>query len=448
MAEEAAQAAPAVPKVTAPALASRLASSGLSLPKAPGSPSKLQLPGSSPGASPSPSRVSTSSWKGLRGSVLLGAGFGRTSFFAEKQALVLCFGEAWTKVGLSGESRPRAIFRSTELQRKQRLGPDVDATLSLEEWVKVLSDLLNRIFFQHLHLSPKDRRIVVCDAVFSSRPFRSALATVLFKVFSVHSLCFVLENVLPLYLTGLHTGLVIDLGYSSSRVLPTFAGVPVLSAFSDASCGAKHLLQALKVSLSTSEEAAKALEDETLLEDCLVCACYVACDFPEDGEYPARSLKTDKDAEVRIAGSEKGLRVPAACRCAATELFFEAPDTPPVTPLCACETVPEAFVRALQRSPVDLRAPLVQNVVLCGGCATLPGLLPRLAQELQKALRQEQALSALATKLRFTPVDFAPVCAAWTGGAIFGALEGLPDYSAEDFNKGEPLPDWMRSGFV
>eukprot|EP00913_Durusdinium_trenchii_P002468 g2280.t1 len=185
--------------------------------------------------------------------------------------------------------------------------------------------------------------------------------------------------------TGLHTGLVIDLGYSSSRVLPTFAGVPVLSAFSDASCGAKHLLQALKVSLSTSEEAAKALEDETLLEDCLVCACY---------------------------------------------------------------TVPEAFVRALQRSPVDLRAPLVQNVVLCGGCATLPGLLPRLAQELQKALRQEQALSALATKLRFTPVDFAPVCAAWTGGAIFGALEGLPDYSAEDFNKGEPLPDWMRSGFV
>lgn len=29
-------------------------------------------------------------------------------------------------------------------------------------------------------------------------------------------------------------------------------------------------------------------------------------------------------------------------------------------------------------------------------------------------------------------MDFAPVCAAWTGGAIFGALEGLPDYSALD----------------
>lgn len=41
------------------------------------------------------------------------------------------FCSSWTQ-----ESRPRAIFRSTELQRKQRLGPDVDATLSLEEWVK------------------------------------------------------------------------------------------------------------------------------------------------------------------------------------------------------------------------------------------------------------------------------------------------------------------------
>ena len=43
-----------------------------------------------------------------------------------------------------------------------------------------------------------------------------------------------------------------------------------------------------------------------------------------------------------------------------------------------------------------------------------------------------QALSALAPKLRLTPVDFAPICAAWTGGAIYGSLEGVPDYSPLD----------------
>ncbi|CAK9117934.1 unnamed protein product [Durusdinium trenchii] len=362
MAEEAAQAAPAVPKVTAPALASRLASSGLSLPKVPASCSSLapvpvprlrhpvcpRAPGKAENAGVEHGRGVAGSWgggvAGSQDNERPGPEENRNAFnIAEIERKHWCC--VSEKPG-PRRAAPRAIFRSTELQRKQRLGPDVDATLSLEEWVKAPRYALawgafgGMIFFQHLHLSPKDRRIVVCDAVFSSRPFRSALATVLFKVFSVHSLCFVLENVLPLYLTGLHTGLVIDLGYSSSRVLPTFAGVPVLSAFSDASCGAKHLLQAptslvptlieaLKVSLSTSEEAAKALEDETLLaprlshaadrmgadrwEDCLVCACYVACDFPED------RTPSPWDANVRIAGSEKGLRVPAACRCAATD---------------------------------------------------------------------------------------------------------------------------------
>ncbi|CAK9050794.1 Actin-related protein 10 (Actin-related protein 11) (hARP11) [Durusdinium trenchii] len=357
MAEEAAQAAPAVPKVTAPALASRQVGE-FRLELAQG-PSKLQLPGSSPGSQdnerpgpeenrnafniaeierPYPPRIRAST----------GAVFRRS----------LDQGGLIRRALSKGESRPRAIFRSTELQRKQRLGPDVDATLSLEEWVKVLSDLLNRsrrpridgldhaVGFVWEDMALVGEVLKEPTGVFIQLVMRSgfdvgsALATVLFKVFSVHSLCFVLENVLPLYLTGLHTGLVIDLGYSSSRVLPTFAGVPVLSAFSDASCGAKHLLQAptslvptlieaLKVSLSTSEEAAKALEDETLLaprlshaadrmgadrwEDCLVCACYVACDFPED------RTPSPWDANVRIAGSEKGLRVPAACRCAATD---------------------------------------------------------------------------------------------------------------------------------
>lgn len=106
------------------------------------------------------------------------------------------------------------------------------------------------------------------------------------------------------------------------------------------------------------------------------------------------------------------------------------------------------MVRALELSPLDLRAQLVQNVVVVGGVASLRGMLPRLALEIQGALREKVALAALASKLRFTPVDFAPVAAAWTGAAIFGSLEGLPDFSLEDFNRGHAVPDWLDSGFV
>ena len=274
---------------------------------------------------------------------------------------------------------------------------------------------------------------------------------VLFKVFTVPSICLVLELVLPLYLSGLHSGLVVDLGYSSCRVLPTFAGVPVLSALSDAPCGTKDVLQAIKEALKTPTagnegKILEKLEDEAVLEDVLVCACYVTCDFPKDGEHKAASLKTDKDAEVRLVGDDRAVKVPAACRHSVTEVFFQR--SAESYHSCSCDTIPEAVVRTLELCPMDIRAQLVQNVVICGGAAMLRGLLPRLAQEMQKSLKQHKALAALASKLQITPLDFAPICASWTGGAIFGSLEGIPEYSAEDFKKGEPLPDWLRNGFV
>ena len=110
--------------------------------------------------------------------------------------------------------------------------------------------------------------------------------------------------------------------------------------------------------------------------------------------------------------------------------------------------VSQAVLRALELLPVDLRASLIQNLVLVGGMATLRGMLPRLAQELKAALQAHPALQALAPRLRVTPLDFAPVAATWTGAAVFGALEGLPEFTAEDFQKGKALPDWLESGFV
>ncbi|CAL1166139.1 unnamed protein product [Cladocopium goreaui] len=250
----------------------------------------------------------------------------------------------------------------------------------------------------------------------------------------------------------------VDLGFGSAKVLPSSAGVPLLSAFSDANCGTKAVLQAIKKALmdpaAGNDGILDIVEDETVLEDVLVCACYVTCDFPKDREQPARSLKSDKDAEaatdpVRLLGRDRALKVPAACRHGVTECFFHPQSAENHS--CACDTLPEAFVRTLELCPMDIRAQLVQNVVICGGLteailsvggATLRGLLPRLALEVQKALQQHKApssevlvmavgsvLSALAPKLRLTPVDFAPICAAWTGGAIYGSLEGVPDYS-------------------
>ncbi|CAE8700268.1 unnamed protein product [Polarella glacialis] len=389
---------------------------------------------------------STGSWKATRGSVFAGP----STFFAEKQAVVIDFGRAYTKVGFAAESRPRHIFRSPELRARRRLGEDVSCTLTHEEWVDILDKLLSNIFFHYLSVSPKDRRVVVCDAAFSAAQFRSALAFVLFKRLSVPSAAFVIDMVLPLYLTGLSSGIVVDCGYESARVMPAFAGVPVLSAFSE-SFGAKEILARLRTAVTASlpQGDSDGLDSEYLWEDLMVRSCYVSCEFPPK-EAP-RSLKSNKAAALLLPGRDDAVVVSEACRREAiAEALFapdEAKDEAP--PGSTCQGIQEAFVRALRRCPIDVRAAVVQNVVVCGGLASLRGLLPRLALELQAALRRQPDMAPLADKLLFTPLDFAPICAVWTGGAVFGSLEGSEaNFSAEDYEKGKPLPDWLRDGFL
>lgn len=73
----------------------------------------------------------------------------------------------------------------------------------------------------------------------------------------------------------------------------------------------------------------------------------------------------------------------------------------------AAQTSPDTA--SAEACPIDVRPAVVQNVVVVGGCATIRGVLPRLAVELQGALKRGERTAAMAAMLRFTPLDFPPV---------------------------------------
>lgn len=388
-----------------------------------------------------------------------------TSYFLEKQAVVIDFGVAYTKVGFATESRPRHILPSPELRARGEPSRELTTSASEQQWVDILDRLLNKIFFHYLSVSPKDRRVVILDSVLSPAQFRHALAFVLFKRLSVPSVSFVTDLVLPLYLTGLSSGIVLDLGFRSTRVLATFAGVPVISAYRTATPGgwliARRLRQLLEEAMGPEAAAAATwLSDPASVEDLMVRACYVASENLVAGEKePVVSLKTTK-AITFTPNKGPATVVPEHCRWQPAESLFTGSDIQVASGVreeelcdggcegCSSATVQAAFVEVLERCPVDVRAAVVQNVVVVGGCAALRGLLPRLAAELRSALKESPKMAALADRLRFTPLDFAPVCATWTGGAVFGALEGAGDFNASDYSSGKQMPDWSRDGFV
>ena len=82
---------------------------------------------------------------------------------SEKHAVVIDVGSAFTKVGYAGEASPRAIVRSPDLSEF------TENFNNLSENVSALHDTLvsfvHKLYFEHLLVNPKDRRVVLVEAL-------------------------------------------------------------------------------------------------------------------------------------------------------------------------------------------------------------------------------------------------------------------------------------------
>ena len=110
-----------------------------------------------------------------------------------------------------------------------------------------LEEFLNTLFYHHLQASPKAQRVVICESMLTPRPFMESIAEVLFERFEVGPVYFLLSNLLPLYCTGLHSGMVVDVGFCGAQIA-TFAHARVcMEGFSyTSSTGGLHLDHALR----------------------------------------------------------------------------------------------------------------------------------------------------------------------------------------------------------
>jgi len=62
------------------------------------------------------------------------------------------------------------------------------------------------------------------------RILTETLAEILYKSFNVKKVYFMMANSMPLYCTGLYSGLVIDCGFYETQILPIYEGFPLTKA--------------------------------------------------------------------------------------------------------------------------------------------------------------------------------------------------------------------------
>lgn len=380
---------------------------------------------------------------------------------AEKNAVVIEVGSAFTKVGYAGEATPRAI-----LPTPPALPLDDEEAL-----YDALFELVHRVYFKHLLVNPRDRRVVILDPLIGPVSLKRALARVLFQHFEALSVLFAPSVLMPLVTLGRATGLVVDAGREEAVIMPVYEGVPVLKAWKATPlAGSKamqaevaRLLQACTVKTNDGQirpvaDAPQAqVADATVIEDIQIRLCFVT-----DLERGLQLQKIRKDAS-QVSGLSSFLKktVPAVTyplpaghtllyvdgmtRESAAEVMFEPDDDG--------HTLASLLLDSILACPIDIRRELTQNIVVVGGTSMMVGFKARLFQEIKHLIKEEnyyqEKMGVLVDefKLHVTPTE--ANYASWTGASIFGATDAIStrSFTREMFLKEKIIPDWSDFRF-
>ncbi|XP_064847516.1 actin-related protein 10-like [Oncorhynchus masou masou] len=376
----------------------------------------------------------------------------------EKTAVVIDLGAAYTKCGFAGETGPRFIIPS-EIQKpgQQQSIKVVQYNINTEELYSNLKEFIHTLYFRHLLVNPRDRRVLIIESILCPSHFRETLTKVFFKQFEVPSVLFAPSHLMSIMSLGINSGLVMDCGYTETLVLPVYECIPILSAWEALPLGGKAIhkeLDGLLVEQCTVDSDSSTGQSlptvigsipEDVVEDIKVRTCFVSdlkrglkiqeAKFNLEGTAERPTPPPDVDYPL---DGEKILHIKGTIRDSVMEMLFEQDNEE--------KSVATLVLDTLVKCPIDTRKALSENLIIIGGTAMLPGFLHRLLAEIRLLVDKPKYRGTLATKsfrLHSPPAKLN--CTAWLGGAIFGALQdilGSRSVSRDYYNQTGRIPDW------
>lgn len=377
------------------------------------------------------------------------------TYTGDKNVIVIDFGAAYTKCGIAGEKCPRCILPSELKDEKTGVVRKLWQYQNEKELYENLKDYLFMLYFRHLLTNPKDRRMVICESLLCPEVFRSTLANVLFKHFEVSSVMFGSGHLTSLLTLGINTGLVMDVGFTETLVVPVYDGIPILKAIQSLPLAGKAIQERIRemllsegtVWVGDNEKPLSSCPEyltDDILQDIKVRCCFVTNQeraqkiheveiFQKDGSVlpkpvPGVQYPLDGGSLLHISG-----RV----REHVCEVMFEQDNEQ--------TSITTLLLDAIVQCPIDMRVEMSQNIVITGGTSMLPGFLHRVQTELAYLKCQPRFINQLALKnFRFHQPPAKANYTAWLGGSLFGALEMLPSRSIDrdTFLKTGKLTDW------
>lgn len=248
----------------------------------------------------------------------------------------------------------------------------------------------------------EEHPVLLTEAPLNPRRNRERAAELFFETFNVPALFVSMQAVLSLYATGRTTGVVLDCGDGVTHSVPIFEGFALPHSIMRTDLAGRDVTRYLKLLLKREGCTFKTSAEFEIIKQIKEQVCYLALNpLKEEGLDGEKARYILPDGSPLDIGSAK-FRAP--------ELLFR-PDLLGEE----FEGLHEVLAYAIQKSDMDLRKTLYQNIVLSGGSTLFRGFGDRLLNEVKKVAPKDIKIRISAPQER--------LYSTWIGGSILASLD-------------------------
>ena len=363
--------------------------------------------------------------------------------------IILDIGQFSTKSGFAGEDFPSQVFFTIVGKPKYH---DVDAQYGKSpEQELYVGDEIQSLGLYKIFSPIEDGVIVdwrlfekILDYIFYNLRVDPTLVNVLyavhplfprndlkriFELFLEKYQCMafypVIDSMLTLYSGGFQTGLVVEIGDSSTRIVPIYKSFKIDHAIKVLKIGGRDLTRYMEKLLNEIGFSADSSIRRELVRVIKEKASFVSLDYKED-------LKRSDEYTKQYALPDGSTITLSKQRFILPEVLFD-----PSLINLEVPSIPAAIMDVIDLCDVNIRSELLNHIFLSGGGSMFPNLKNRIYREIELELarrkQKSQGIRIFAPRERTFSV--------WVGGSI---LAMIPEFSknwitrAKYFNEGIP----------
>ena len=352
---------------------------------------------------------------------------------SDNPAVVIDNGSGMIKAGIGGEDAPKTTFPSVVGRTKydkvqpgnekeifvgnEAINKRALLTLSypiengiVKNW-EDMEKVWHETFYTELKIDPTEQPVLLTEAPLNPKKNREKMIEVFFESFRVPAFYVFTQAVLALYASGRTTGLVVDSGDGVTHVVVIYDGYSIKHATQRMDIAGRNLTEYLQKHITEEGVSLGGTAEKEIIKGIKEKLCYVALDFNkemeeyqksrEKGGEPSKKAEYDLPDGSKIFLGDLRIRTP--------EILFQ-----PSMIGQDVNGLPKQIYESIQKSDIDLRRDLFENITLSGGTTMFEGIQERLNKEISQLVPSTVKVKIIAPVERKYSI--------WIGGSVLATL--------------------------